>query len=523
MPVLDRPDLKKEAFGYLGNPQIKRDNVEMSYTEEQFKEYIRCSKDPIYFIENYVKVIHPDKGLVPMVLYDYQKEMVRNYHTNRFNITLASRQSGKTTALVGWFLWRANFHGDLTIGILANKGAIAREILARITTGIENLPFYLQNGCRTVNKGSLLFANNSRILAASTSSSSIRGFSCTDLYIDEFAFVNRAEEFYTSTYPVITAGQETRVIITSTANGMNNMFYKLYQGAVNHSNNFVATRVDWWQVPGRDEKWKEDTIANTSERQFAQEFGNDFFGSSKTLIDGKVLMGLLPEKPKTITYNEAFRVYEEPQPERNYALCLDPSKGRGQDYSAFCVIDYTNVKEMRQVATFYDNKYSPLLLPDLVHKTAKAYNNATVFVETNEGYGLLIAKELQYELEYDNTFNESAIKQSGLGLTMSKKVKRLGCSHLKDLIEQGNLHIVDENTITEITNFVEDGNSYAASEGNHDDLVMCLVIFAWAISTDVLQEDHIKGWLFENDQAIEEDIPFAGFFDPNEEDFEDGF
>ena len=514
----DRHNLKENR--YLGNPLIKKDNVKLDFTEHEVKEYIKCAKDPIYFCKKYIKVISLDEGLVNFKLYDYQEELIKVYNENRFSIVLACRQSGKSITTVGYILWYLCFHADKTVFLLANKGATAREMLGRLTLMLENLPFFLQPGCKELNKGSISFSNNSKVRAASTSSNSIRGVSANLIVLDELAFIYNDQAFFTGVYPVITSGKDSKVIITSTANGMNNMFYKVYQGAVNKSNEFVATRVDWWQVPGRDEKWKEQTIANTSERQFAQEFGNDFFGTSKTLIDGNVLMGLLSQKPKSITYNEAFRVYEEPQPERNYALCVDTSKGRGQDYSAFCVIDYTNVKEMKQVATFYDNKYSPLLLPDVIYKIGKAYNNATIFVETNEGYGLLIAKELQYELDYDNMFNESAIKQSGLGLTMTKKVKRLGCSHLKDLIEQGNLQIVDENTITEIVNFVEDGNSYAATEGNHDDLVMCLVIFAWAISTDVLQEDHIKGWLFENEKAVEDDVPFAGFFDNDLDEFE---
>ena len=213
---------------YLGNPQVKRDGVVQEWTQELVEEYSRCMKDPIYFARNYCKVISLDRGLVPFELYPYQKKMFETFNEHRFNIVLACRQSGKSISACAYLLWFALFHSEKTIAVLANKGATAREMLSRITLMLENIPFFLQPGCKALNKGSIEFSNNSRILAAATSGSSIRGLSINLLYLDEFAFVERAAEFYTSTYPVVSSGGDTKIIVTSTANGIGNTFHKIW-------------------------------------------------------------------------------------------------------------------------------------------------------------------------------------------------------------------------------------------------------------------------------------------------------
>lgn len=259
---------------YLGNINVKRDGIQQQWTEEQVVEYAKCMKDPSYFARKYVKIISLDKGLVNFDLYPYQENMFDHFNDNRFSIVLACRQSGKSISSVVYLLWYAIFHPEKTIAVLANKGATAREMLARVTLALENLPFFLQPGCRALNKGSIEFSNNSRIIAAATSGSSIRGMSVNLLFLDEFAFVERAAEFYTSTYPVISSGKDTKVIITSTANGIGNTFHKIWEGAVQKVNEYKAFTVNWWDVPGRDEEWKRQTISNTSQMQFDQEFGN---------------------------------------------------------------------------------------------------------------------------------------------------------------------------------------------------------------------------------------------------------
>ena len=302
----------KQKESYLGNPNVKRDGVLQQWTPDLLQEYKKCMDNPVYFVENYVKVISLDDGMVPFVLYPYQKDMFKQFQENRFNVVLACRQSGKSISACAYLLWYVLFNPEKTVAILANKGATAREMLNRITLMLENIPFFLQPGSKALNKGSLEFSNNSRIIAAATSGSSIRGMSVNLLYLDEFAFVERAAEFYTSTYPVISAGKDTKVIVTSTANGIGNQFHKIWEGAVQQINEFKSFRVDWWDVPGRDEKWKEQTVANTSQLQFDQEFGNTFFGTGDTLINADTLLNLRAKPPKRYMEGGLLKIYEAP-------------------------------------------------------------------------------------------------------------------------------------------------------------------------------------------------------------------
>ena len=495
---------------YLGNPNVKRDGVEHNFTQHELQEYIKCMNDPAYFARNYLKVVHLDKGLVNFDLYPYQEKMFNHFKENRFSIVLACRQSGKSISSVGYLLWYAIFKPEQTIAVLANKGATAREMLSRVTLMLENLPFFLQPGCKALNKGSIEFSNNSRIIAAATSGSSIRGMSVNLLFLDEFAFVENAGEFYTSTYPVVSSGTTSRVIITSTANGLGNIYHKLWEGAVQGTNEYKPFRVDWWDVPGRDAEWKRQTVSNTSELQFDQEFGNNFLGTSNTLIAGEFLLGLKAADP--LVRQESVRTYERPQEGHEYIMTVDVAKGRGQDYSTFNVIDITQ-RPFKQVCVYQDNMISPLLFPDIIHKYAKTYNEAYVIIESNE-QGSVVCNGLYYDWEYENMFVESMLKANALGATMTRKVKRIGCSNIKDLIEQHKLDIVDGETIIEMSTFVAKGNSYEASDNNHDDLMMNLVMFGWFAATEMfsnLTDIDFKQMLYaDRMKAIEDDmVPFG--------------
>ena len=504
-----------QAESYLGNPNVKRDGVQQGWTEELIKEYYKCSKDPVYFAEKYCKVISLDEGLVPFRLYPYQKKMFRHFNEHRFNIVLACRQSGKSISACAYLLWFALFHSEKTVAVLANKGATAREMLSRITLMLENIPFFLQPGCKALNKGSIEFSNNSRIIAAATSGSSIRGLSVNLLYLDEFAFVERANEFYTSTYPVVSAGKDTKIIVTSTANGIGNTFYKIWEGASQGTNEFHPFRVDWWDVPGRDEKWKEQTVGNTSQLQFDQEFGNTFFGTGDTLINAETLMSFRAKPYKKALENGDMLIYEEPIKDHEYIMTVDVSKGRGQDYSTFNLIDIS-VRPFAQVAVYRNNTISPLLFPNIIYKYANSYNKAYVVVESND-QGTVVCNGLYHDLEYENIHLESAVKASAIGIEITRKTKRLGCSAIKDILENNKLSIVDENTILEISTFVAKGQSYEASDGNHDDLMMNLVMFGYFSSTQYfgdMTDIDLKSMLFnQRMKEIEDDILPFGFID----------
>ena len=506
---------QNKNLSYLGNPNVKRDGVDQDWTQEEVLEYAKCMKDPSYFCRTYVKVVHLDKGLVNFDLYPYQEKMFKHFQDNRFSIVLACRQSGKSISSVGYLLWYSLFHPEKTIAILANKGATAREMLARVTLMLENLPFFLQPGCKALNKGSIEFSNNSRILAAATSGSSIRGMSVNLLFLDEFAFVENAAEFYTSTYPVISSGKDTKVIITSTANGIGNMYHKIWEGAVQKTNEFKPFTVNWWDVPGRDEEWKRQTISNTSQLQFDQEFGNTFFGTGDTLIRAETLLELRAINP--ISYYEGgdVLIYSEPIKNHEYIMLVDVAKGRGQDYSTFNVIDITE-RPFKQVAVYRNNTISPILYPDIIYKYATVYNQAYVVIESND-QGSVVCNGLYHDLEYENVHVESATKANAIGIEMNRKVKRLGCSGIKDLLEERKLQVYDENTVLEISTFISRGQSYEASDGNHDDLMMNLVMFGYFVSTQMfndMTDINLKQMMFENKmREIENDIVPFGFMD----------
>ena len=509
--------IKNNDFGYLGNPSVKRDGVETEFSLEEVTEYAKCMKDPSYFARTYLKVISLDDGLVPFSLYNYQEKMFEHFQENRFSVVLACRQSGKSISSVGYLLWFACFHPEKTIAVLANKGATAREMLARITLMLENLPFFLQPGCKALNKGSIEFSNNSRIIAAATSGSSIRGLSVNLLFLDEFAFVDNDAQFYTSTYPVVSSGKDTQIIITSTANGIGNVFHKIWEGATQKTNEFKPFRVDWWDVPGRDDEWKRQTIANTSALQFDQEFGNTFVGRGNTLISADHLLKLISKDP--IYAQENTYIYCRPIEGHNYIMVVDVAKGRGQDYSTFNIID-VSVQPFEQVAVFRDNNISPLLLPDICYKYAMTYNEAYIIVESND-QGAIVCNGLYYDLEYEHLYVESQIKANSIGATMTRRVKRIGCSNIKDMIEQNKLMIHDANTIIEMTTFASRGNSFEATSGNHDDLMMNLVLFAWFTSTDIfngITDIDMKNMLYrEQLQAIQDDmLPFGYINSGNE-------
>jgi hypothetical protein len=503
---------------YLGNPNVRGADVEHPWTKAELVEYKKCLVDPKYFAKKYCKVIHLDKGLIPFNLYPYQEKMFDSFTDNRFNIVLACRQSGKSIAVVAYLLWYAIFKGEQVVGVLANKNAIAREMLARITLMLENLPFFLQPGCTILNKGSIGFSNNSRIIAAATSSSSIRGMSLNLVYLDEFAFVENATEFYTSTYPVISSGKTSKIIITSTANGIGNMFHKLYEGAIQGTNEFKSIRVDWWDVPERDEKWKQMTVENTSQLQFDQEFGNSFHGTGNTLITADILLALRAMEPEE--YQSNVKIWDQPKEGHTYQMFVDVSRGRGQDYSTFTVIDVSQ-NPFVQVCTYRDNMISPLLFPDMIYKYATHYNECYVVVESNDA-GQVVCNGLYYDLEYENVFVESMIKANAIGVTMTAKTKRIGCSNIRDIMAQHKLIIKDEETIREMSTFVAKGSSYQADHNAHDDLMMNLVMFGWFTSTPFFAEStdvNMKHMLYQQKvkQLEDEVIPVGNMPSYDEE------
>ena len=526
--------MSSKSNKYLGNANLKSAGVNINFSPEQIEEYMKCANDPLYFITNYVKIVSLDKGLVPFEPYDFQEEMIESVHKNRFVIMKCPRQSGKSTTMVSYLLHYILFNQNMSVAILANKLSTARELLGRLKLAYEYLPMWLQQGVVEWNKGSIVLENGSKALAAATSSSAVRGGSFNCIMLDEFAYVpqNVAEEFFSSVYPTITSGKDTKVIIVSTPKGLN-MFYRLWVNATKKpgeegKNEYFALDVHWRDVPGRDDEWKKQTIANTSVEQFRTEFETEFLGSMHTLVAPEKLKCLVYRTPEYLN-NEGLRIYQRPIPDHKYIMVVDTARGQGQDYHAFSVVDVSCIP-YRVVATFRNNMLAPMLYPNAIYPIARQYNNAYTLVEIND-IGGQVADILHDELEYDNIIYVSMQGRKGQvvnggfgakgssinGVKTSTAVKRIGCSILKNLIEDTKLIVEDFNTVDELTTFVAKGDSFEAEDNHHDDLAMTLVLFSWlttqAYFKSITGSDIRKDLYEEQIKNLEEEMTPFGFVD----------
>ena len=501
--------------GYNGNTNIKRKGMAIEFTQDMIQEFVKCAKDPIYFSEKYIKIVHVDHGLIPIRMYDYQKEIVEAITHNRRVTVNTSRQAGKTTTAVAVILHYVLFNDHKTVALLANKGDAAREILDRIKIAYEALPRWMQQGVIEWNKGSVEFENGCKILAGATSSSAIRGKSISFLYIDETAFVENWDEFFASVFPTISSGNTTKILFTSTPNGLNH-FYKTCEGAKEGKNGYIFIEVPWQKVPGRDDKWKDETLAamDYDYQKFSQEFECQFLGSSGTLIEGSKLKALVIREPQA--ERENLRIFEYPNKEKTYILVVDVSRGKGLDYSAFQVFD---VSEMpyRQVASFRDNMVTPIDYAQIIHSVLKMYNEAYVLIEVND-IGEQVSDILHYEYEVDTLLYTESAGRSGKrisagfgkavdkGIRTTKSVKAIGCNMLKLMIEQDQLIVNDFFTINELSTFSRKGTSYEAESGAHDDLVMCCVLFGWLTDQTFFREITDINTMMRLKQRNEEDL-----------------
>lgn len=488
--------MTEASNSYHGNPNLKPLGYQHDFSQEEIEEYVKCKNDPVYFIEKYVKIITLDRGLQPFKLYDCQKEKVDCIMKNRRVVLMEGRQQGKTVTSAACILHYTIFEEDKTVAIMANKSAAAREVLNRYQIMYENLPLWMQQGVKTWNKGDVELENNSKVLTAATTAAAIRGKSVNWLYIDEAAIIpnNVADEFFTSVYPTISAGETTKILLTSTPLGYNH-FWKFWNESVEGVNGFENMFIPYYEIPGRDEKWLEEQKQLLGDVKFNQEVMCEFLGSTNTLINAQTIQRLSTKDPEFT--NNGLDIYESPKENHFYAITVDTSRGIGGDFSAFVVVDITEMP-YRVVAKYRDNKIAPMLYPDIIGKVGKDYNNAFILVEVND-IGQQVVEILHQEIEYDNilsTVNEQQKqyvspgfgKSTKHGVTTSKQVKRQGCFAFKSLLEEQKLLVFDEHIIHEISTFTEKANTYQADEGYHDDLVMCLVLFGWLSSQQFFKE-----------------------------------
>jgi len=496
---------------HRGNTNLKGSNTTAYISEDEFKHYtteiVKCSKDPIYFADNYYTIVSLDQGKHVIDTYESQKRLVKFIAENNRVVTLASRQCGKTTAYSIFGLWLCCFQEDKRILIVANKLKTAKGIMARIRLAYELLPKWLKPGIVTWNKTEIEFSNGSGISACSTSSSAGRSESINCLILDEFAFVpqNIQEELWTSVYPVISSSKDSKIVIVSTPNGTGEKFHELYQSAElgTSKSGWKHYRIDWWDVPGRDEEWKEITLAslNFDDVKFSQEFGNQFLGSTYTLITGEVLiehkkhilkMGDNNVQPKIIKIDDYdVEIWKPPADGRCYVMGCDVADGVGFDSSVAMVFDITDIRNISHVATFASSKISTFEYPYLITKLGYLYNNAAICLEVNS-IGKSVADALHYVYNYENIVSP---EYKHTGMWTSTKTKLAMCLTFKKFLEHPmyNCTFNDKHLIEQLECFEKHtgGSSpvptYRASKGKHDDHVMAAMLAFYIFGSNMLE------------------------------------
>lgn len=498
--------------GYLGNPNLKKPYEQIKFTAKQIEEFVKCKEDLFYFVENYVYIEIPGTGIKAIKevgLWPFQYKMLENLRSNRFTIFKQSRQSSKTTTIAIYYAWCAIFNESEKIGILANKAKLACEIVDKFKVILEHLPLYMQQGILEYNKGNITLENKSAIKAEATSANPFRGFSLTKCLFDEISFVpyELADKIYESLYPTLSRAENSQLAIASTPKGINNLFYKLWTDALAKKNDFVPLEIKWDEVPRKDqEAFKTQTIRNIGLTRWKQEFLCEFLAQSNSLIQPDAIERIVTHEP--IEINGDFRKFADPIVNstdetgkpikgKKYIITVDSSEGVGGDSSAFVVIDISE-NPYQVVGTYKNNTIDPTLYATAVVEIAKYYNNAHLLIENNS-IGFTVAESILNDSEYENVIFTKSVNgieriSNGYGksasncLRMTTKTKAVGCSNLKVLIESGNLLINDFNIFQELVSFVAIGGSFAASDGAHDDLVMCLVMFSWLTKQDLFQE-----------------------------------
>ena len=481
---------------YKNNPRLKRVGQEIPFEREQIEEYIKCKNDVVYFLNNYFQIVTIDKGKQIIKLWDYQEDIINLVHQNRNTIVLSARQISKTTTVCGYILHYILFNSSKNVAILANYTKTARKSLRLIKQAYEHIPLWMQQGVLSWNVNSIELENGCSVMVSASTGDSIRGETINLLYVDECAFVDNFDIFWSATYPTISSGTTSKVVMTSTPKGLNH-FYKFWTEAEAGVNDFVPYKVMWYQRPDRDDEWKKKTVAQFGEEKFLVEHCCQFLGSTSTLISSNKLKDMPIERPSKQTEN--LKIYKDVEEGHDYVIVADVSKGREQDFSVFSVID-VSMKPFRVVAVFRDNTIQPIIYARVIHNAALQYNKAYVLVEENN-IGSQVTDVLTQDLEYENIFttvkrdmktslSSGFHKGAKFGITTTPRVKRIGCSNLKMLVEKDQLLVTDADTVGEFLTFSVDAKSgsYKAENGKHDDCVMTLVLFSWMVDEEYFKE-----------------------------------
>lgn len=489
---------------------IKKGHTKDSYNNTQLSQLMLSTDDPIFFIENFVKIQHPIKGSIPFVMYDFQKEMVAAFAAHRYVAALTSRQMGKTTTSAAYLLWLCMFRPDTKVLLVANKFSAAMEIMNRVRYAYEECPNFIRAGVTEYNKGNITFDNGSSITARATTADAGRGLAITLLYCDEFAFVREtiAQEFWTAISPTLSTGGSC--IITTTPRSDEDQFAQIWKGANDNtdeygnpipggvgSNGFFPIKVTWDKHPDRDQVWEQEYRQKLGPQKFEQEFNCSFVSDEETLIHPMVLSTLKYHEPEF--YYGQTRWYQSPEANKAYLVALDPSLGTGGDYSAIQVYQYP---EMIQLAEWKHNMtpapgqvnvliQTLLTLQGTLLQNPEQDGDPQIFwTVENNSIGETILQIIEETGEHNFPgFMISEPRRGGTnrryrkGLNTDNRKKLNACSRLKSLVETSRMQINSHELIKELKMFVATGASYAAKPGGHDDLVMSTLLIVRMLDT----------------------------------------
>lgn len=492
---------KPENKFYLGNENLPTSEAVFDYTEhpEWVEDIAKSRKNILYFAENFFFITNLDEGKMKIKLHSYQKRILRSLRDSRFVCLLASRQVGKTTLMTIYALWIACFFEDQRILVVANKEQTAINIFKRIRLAYEKLPNYLKPGAVEYGKTAMSLGNGSSIGISTTSSDAGRGDSCNVLILDELAFIDNhlVEQFWSSVYPIISSSKKSKIFVASTPNGTGNLFHELYSGAIDGKNDWKAEKVDWWEFPGRDEAWKEKTIRTLGSREvFDQEFGNVFLQTGESALDEKVFEEMKGEctEPKFVFNEGKYLMWDEPDKEKIYVAGVDISEGVGEAASVVQILDITDLREIKQVATYHDRTISPYNFTTKLHEILQHWGSPLAMIERNN-CGAQVVDQLKNTLNYENIVSygikSGPVNFNKIGVQAHTNTKYKGVMNMRYWMgELKVLKIRDLKTLNELKGFVRYPNgTWAAKPGadNWDDRVMSLM---WALM--ILENDLVE-------------------------------
>ena len=475
---------------YLGNKNLPTENAEFKWTPKMVSDLKKSRRNILYFAENFFYIVNLDRGKDKIALYKYQKRILRALRDNRFNIVLSSRQSGKTTLMTIYALWMCCFYEDQRILIVANKEQTAINIFKRVRMAYEMLPNWLKPGVREYGKTSMTLGNGSSIGISTTSSDAGRGDSCNVLILDELAFIDNhlVENFWKSVYPIISSSKKSKIFIASTPNGTENLFYNLYSNAIKGDNNWHPERVDWHEVPGRDEQWKMDTIRSLGSRDaFDQEFGNKFIETGESIVDDDLYQkfNIDVEEAKYIYEDGHYKIWREPSTENIYVAGVDIAEGVHENASVIQIFDISDLAEIEQVACYHDNTISPYNFTSKLLEILKHWGSPPALIERNN-CGSQVVDNLKNQYGYENIVNYAPnIKNKKFeraGVIAHTNTKYKGVTNMRYWVnELKSVTLRDKETIHELKNFIRYPNgTWAARKGEDifDDRIMSMI---WAL------------------------------------------